>query len=285
MRSAEFYITHQLRDLYQTRQSNARRVHLRNYDILRHTTLNLWNYQKDADKQTTAAQNLEAQMKSLDTTSATAATAFATAKATENEAATNSQQLTSNLRISNLEKLAKSQEQKYNEMSKELKNKRMQKNASGSHLSGYVASPENSTLLKNRNKSKQCVIDLSSEETEETTPQSTDLISSPIQIKRAAKRQRKEKLPHLLNKKTIQWKQAESKLYNPEHPVSTQLSPLQSNTIANPYTTNTSFAASNGTWRVPVLQAAPSALFLTQQQNPFGNHQYTRLPSCFQQLQ
>jgi len=85
-------------------------------DILRNTTVNLWNHQKEEDKQTTAAQNLKAKMKSLETTSATAATAFAIAKATENEISMNSQQLAASLRLSNLEKLTRKQEQKFNDM-------------------------------------------------------------------------------------------------------------------------------------------------------------------------
>ena len=253
-------------------------------DILRNTTVNLWNHQKEEDKQTTAAQNLKAKMKSLETTSATAATAFAIAKATENEISMNSQQLAASLRLSNLEKLTRKQEQKFNEISKELRNKKMQKNMSGSQLSGSMASPEKPTLTMNRNKSKQRIIDLSLEDSEETTPQSTELTTLTTQSKRTTKRQR-EKLSHPPNKKTIQWKQAEAKLYNPEHPVSTHLPPLHSNPMSNPYATGTNFATSNGTWRMPAPQTAPPTVLLHQQQNPFGNHQYHPFPLNFQQPQ
>jgi hypothetical protein len=223
-------------------------------------------------------------MKSLETTSATAATAFAIAKATENEISMNSQQLAASLRLSNLEKLTRKQEQKFNEISKELRNKKMQKNMSGSQLSGSMASPEKLTLTMNRNKSKQCIIDLSLEDSEETTPQSTELTTPTAQGKRATKRQR-ERLSHPPSKKTIQWKQAEAKLYNPEHPVSTHLPPLHSNPMSNPYATGTNFATSNGTWRIPAPQIAPPAILLHQQQSPFGNHQYNPFPPNFQQPQ
>jgi hypothetical protein len=90
-------------------------------EILKNTTINLWILQKEDDKQTNAAQNLELQMQSLETIHATSATAFAIAKATEHEALANSQKLSSNLRISNLEKITKKQEQKTNELLKEKK--------------------------------------------------------------------------------------------------------------------------------------------------------------------
>jgi hypothetical protein len=73
-------------------------------DILKNTTVNLWTLQKQDDKQTNAAQNLKLQMQSLETINATSATASAIAKATEHEALANSQQLSANLRISNLKK-------------------------------------------------------------------------------------------------------------------------------------------------------------------------------------
>jgi hypothetical protein len=59
---------------------------------------------EDKDRQTTAAQNLKSQMKTFEIASATAATALAIARATNNDANANSQQLASNLRISNLRK-------------------------------------------------------------------------------------------------------------------------------------------------------------------------------------
>jgi len=129
-------------------------------------------------------------MKTFEIASATAATALAIARATNNDANANSQQLASNLRISNLEKLTKRQEQKSNELIKELRNKRTQKNLNGSHNTGLVAPPEHLTLTRNKNKQKQSIIDLSSDDPDKTILQHTDLTSSPaVHLKRAMKRQ------------------------------------------------------------------------------------------------
>jgi len=155
-------------------------------------------------------------MKTFEIASATAATALAIARATNNDANANSQQLASNLRISNLEKLTKRQEQKSNELIKELRNKRTQKNLNGSHNTGLVAPPEHLTLTRNKNKQKQSIIDLSSDDPDKTILQHTDLTSSPaVHLKRAMKRQWKGKPPQPHGKKRIQWKEAELKLYNP----------------------------------------------------------------------
>jgi len=254
-------------------------------DILRGTTINLWLQHKDEDKQTIAAQNLKSQMKTLEIANATLSTAFAIAKATENDNTANSQQQISNLRISNLEKAIKRQEQKSNVIFKEIKHNHTQKNMTGSHNKGSVASPETSTLTRNKNKSRQNVIDLSTEDADETTPLQTSPISSPPYYKRTPKRQRKGKSTQPYNsnnKKTIQWKETESKLYNPEHPVANNFT--QPQIVTTPFPSNINFAASNGTWKVPTLQNTPT-IFVPQQQNPFGNQQYTHAPLGFQQPQ
>jgi len=67
------------------------------------------------------------------------------------------------------------------------------KNANGSHSIGSVAFPENSTLTRHKNKSRQRVIDLSLEDPDKATLQQTDLTSSPLHSKRTPKRQRKGK--------------------------------------------------------------------------------------------
>jgi hypothetical protein len=95
--------------------------------ILKFTTIEVWEYYTEKTKQAIAAQNLKAKMKSKEITNATAATSFAIAKATDNINIENTQHLTSILRISNLEKSVKNQEQKSNQIINALKAKRSQK--------------------------------------------------------------------------------------------------------------------------------------------------------------
>jgi hypothetical protein len=101
--------------------------------ILTVTTIELWKSYKNKCKQNSAILNLKNKMKSLDTVQATAATALAIAKATENINQTNSQSMHQDFRIFNLEKANKRQEQKSNEIFKHLKrNMNIQKNFKGS---------------------------------------------------------------------------------------------------------------------------------------------------------
>ncbi|MFN9978952.1 MAG: hypothetical protein ACK53Y_03510, partial [bacterium] len=80
------------------------------------------------------------------------------------------------LRLTNLEKQFRKQDQKINEKFKSLtKDKEAQKNFIGSYLAGSIASPELQTLppqkhLNNKKrKSQQKVIDLSKEDAEDTS--------------------------------------------------------------------------------------------------------------------
>ncbi|MFN9979849.1 MAG: hypothetical protein ACK53Y_08045, partial [bacterium] len=122
---------------------------------------------KERVKHVTAAQNLKAKMKAQEISDVTAATSLAITKATENINAANAQNLTSILRINNLEKLAKKQEHKSNEILNALKTKRLQKNiqknSNGSYKQGSVTSPTPQTL-KPHFFNNQKIIDLSTEE-------------------------------------------------------------------------------------------------------------------------
>jgi tellurite resistance protein len=95
--------------------------------IMKATTIEIWSHYKDRVKQITAAQNLKARMRSKETSDITAATSLAIAKATEDINSTNTQHLTSILRINNLEKSTRAQQQKTNEIINALKAKRAQK--------------------------------------------------------------------------------------------------------------------------------------------------------------
>ena len=118
--------------------------------ILKITTIDTWLFQKERNKQTTAAQNLKAKMASIRTTQATEITAQAIARATESLDLMKSKDLSTNLRISNLEKQIRKQEQKINEKFKSSqKNKtEEEKNFNGSYTTGSVASPEKQTPPK-----------------------------------------------------------------------------------------------------------------------------------------
>jgi len=101
--------------------------------ILKTTTIGIWSFQNEKAKHSTAAQNLHAKMKSLQATNATEVTAQAIAKATENMNLMNSKDLAANLRLTNLEKQFRKQDQKISEKLKSLtKDKEAQKNFIGS---------------------------------------------------------------------------------------------------------------------------------------------------------
>jgi len=119
--------------------------------ILKMTTIHVWDLQKEKNKHTMAAQNLRAKMSSLQMINATEATAHAIAKATENINITNTKDLTSNLRLSTLEKQVRKQDQKLNKQSKML---HQQKNLHGSHSTGSVASPDHLQTRKFQNNQK-----------------------------------------------------------------------------------------------------------------------------------
>jgi hypothetical protein len=105
-------------------------------------------------------------MKAMDTLSATEATAIALLKATENSELSQLTTSEANLRIDNLERASRKQEQKTNELAKQLKPKHSQKNFIGSHskeqmTSPAASAPSHSTI--NTNKKRQFV-DLTFEE-------------------------------------------------------------------------------------------------------------------------
>jgi len=113
--------------------------------------------------QITAANKLKAKITANETIKATAATAAALTKATENLKETEARSIQENLRITNLEKSFKHQEQKTNEIANTLnknnknKNKNMkQKNSYGSHPMELMASPNKAAPPR--------LVDLTSEE-------------------------------------------------------------------------------------------------------------------------
>jgi hypothetical protein len=84
--------------------------------ILQVTNIGIWDFQKAQAKKDTAALNLTTRMKAADIKTTTKSTAHAIAKATENIQNEQSNNLASNLRISNLERSLKRQVQQTNEL-------------------------------------------------------------------------------------------------------------------------------------------------------------------------
>jgi hypothetical protein len=84
--------------------------------ILQVTNIGIWDFQKAQAQKDTAALNLTTRMKAADIKTTTKSTAHAIAKATENIQNEQSNNLASNLRISNLERSLKRQVQQTNEL-------------------------------------------------------------------------------------------------------------------------------------------------------------------------
>jgi hypothetical protein len=122
-----------------------------NFDqILRFTTINLWLHYQEKDKQATAAFNLESKMTALESANASELTAIAIAKATEKIDNDHSLNVNTSLRLSNLEKAVRRQEQKSNETRNSNKRAKTQKNSRGGYTLEQIATPDRSAPLLNK---------------------------------------------------------------------------------------------------------------------------------------
>jgi hypothetical protein len=92
-----------------------------NFDqILRITTIDLWEIQQEKSKQLSATETLKTRMAAFKTIDITAKTASAIAKATEAHSESQASSLQTSLQLANLEKTTCKQEQRVNEFSKVL---------------------------------------------------------------------------------------------------------------------------------------------------------------------
>jgi len=185
--------------------------------ILRHTTIMLWQHHEEKSRQLAAALKFKTKMKSLELMDASTATAQAIAKATNSLEHTEALSVNANLRISNLEKWKLKQEQQTNELSNRLKpqalQKNTQKNSKGSHLKESMISPEKLTpfaILK-RNNSKRNLVDLTLENSQEQERDTNPILLSPPHhlLKKTHKKHRKnsgQKSQQTPSKKTVHWK-------------------------------------------------------------------------------
>jgi hypothetical protein len=211
---------------------------LRNFDqILKHTTIGIWQHHKETSKQITAAINLKAKMKSMEILDATTATAQAIAKATDSINYNQALSANANLRIANLEKSLQKQEQKSNTIINQIKSKNLknsQKNSIGSHFSESMASPEKSTLSKKHSitNSKRNMVDLT---TEDVVVQIPEEEASPPRLYRKKQKQHRSKNSHTSTRKKVQWKEGEIKDFHPNYPVAELFS---NQTIQNPFMVN-----------------------------------------------
>ncbi len=111
--------------------------------IIKIATIEIWQDYKQKTKQITTSNKLKAKMASLETSSASAATAQAISNATAKIANTQEQNLQTVLWLSNLEKALKRQEQKTNEVVNNLQTKN--KNTPFQDLSIQTDSSQRST--------------------------------------------------------------------------------------------------------------------------------------------
>jgi len=200
--------------------------------IMHASTTCVWKHYSKKMKQITAANNLKAKITALETIKATAATAAALTKATENLQEAETRNIQENLRLTNLEKSFKRQEQKTNEIANALnKNNKntnknnKQKNSYGSHLMELMASPNK--------KAPSRIVDLTSEEGTGSFDTDPSLLSPPYPTN-AKKKQKWQHNAHPKESKSVQWQNGKINHYNPETPVANMLPPYQmTNQLSN----------------------------------------------------
>jgi hypothetical protein len=199
--------------------------------ILKITTIELWQAYTYKVKQLNAANNLKAKMTALQVIEASAATAEAFTRATSLVDENHEQDLQTKLRLSNLENILKQNEQKTNELVNTINNKNKynnrQKNFTGSRATEPASSPFPKALLLNQQETQpQLIVDL----TEESADGKQEH-KGKIQYKQSRHPKRnngkqnpkKRDLPTL--EKSVHWTTAEIKQYDPDCPAT----PIQHN--------------------------------------------------------
>jgi hypothetical protein len=266
-------------DMNDDLQNTVIRETLFNFNqILTLTTIYIWEHHSEATKQNTAALNLKSKMRMLETINASEATALALTKATELINNDKALSLNTNLRLSNLEKSMRRQEQKYFELHNKNKNNKSQKNSSGSHLREPMASPD----IQAPQKRKYQVVDLTLEPSGESpTRNHGNKTYQYSQLKqRNTKQQKRTRTQQENTKKSIQWKDAEIQDFNPKSPANLVLTPH-----GNHFPTPT---------RAPEMGSSPlfhptnlqQTRFGQPSQNPFSNNPFSNNPyNQYQQTQ
>jgi len=245
------------------------------------TTVDLWKHHKLIIIQTAAANNLKAKITALETIKATAATAAAITRATEKLQDTENRTTQENLRITNLEKGFRRQEQKTNELlntlNKKNKNKNSkQKNLQGSHTKEPMASPNRTAPTFPISKTDLRLVDLTTEDELEPTNKEPYIHSPPYNTI-YTKRQKTHHGSHANTNKSVQWHNKEINLYNPEAPASrilpSQFIANQMNPVFGQPTNQSFFPPAPAP---PPLMAPSANPFVNQQQNIYtsGTHNH-----------
>jgi hypothetical protein len=162
--------------------------------IIRITTIDIWHFNKERARQSKAAQNLKFKMKSLDTLVVTTATASAILKATESMNNTQASEAKANLRLLNLEKSMRRQENTTNEIVNKIKHS-TQKNYSGSHRSEHMASPDMQALKYNKQGQNQKLLNLMLDASQESEEEKLTPCPKNLQKESPNRKQKKRRLP------------------------------------------------------------------------------------------
>jgi len=197
---------------------------LTNFNQVMHfTTSYIWEHYKQQIKQDMAAEKVKTKMKAAEIKTATESTAFAIAKATNDIKADQELSLSSSLRIANLEKSMKRQEQQTNELYNRTKRAKTQKNSNGSQQPESLASPNSETPYKNKNKElaskiSSGIVDLTTDNITETNQKS----SRSVFLQNSTKQKKLQDGRKNSKTKNIKWKTNEMLTFNPETPAGSQ---------------------------------------------------------------
>lgn len=239
---------------------------LLNFDqILRFTTVFIWAHHVHQTKQITAANNLTQKIKRLEFTNASEATALAIAKATENIDSEKSINLHTELRLNNLEKAIRRQEQNTNETKTKNRNNTPQKNSYGSHQWVPLASPQKSAPAKRQ----ASIVDLTTDKSVETQTNKTGNEQPlPNQKGKIQKRQKRHRNLQEGHKKSVQWKDTEIKNFNLRSPPNQTSIPHGNQTTPSTGTQELGFPPF---YLIPTMQPTP---FGQPSQNPFVSNPF-----------
>jgi hypothetical protein len=196
------------------------------HQILRITMIDLWEVHTNKQRQITAANILRSRMKAMETVKATESTALAITKATQHISNSNSLNLNTSLRVTNLERSLKRQEQRQNEFFNKIKKQKTQKNLQGSQYPEQLTSPE---LLALTHQQNGTLVDLTLDQTQEETGTYDRQIRQTNYACRGRSQSQKQPQNNRRQKHSkrpsIHWKEAEIKNFNPKAPAASHFSP------------------------------------------------------------
>jgi hypothetical protein len=253
---------------------------LLNFDqTIRFTTVYLWLQHKEKERQATASLNLTSKITSIESTNASELTAMAIAKASNKITNDDSLNINANLRLNNLEKAVRRQEQQSNEIRNFNKRNKTQKNSVGSHPLEQLASPNRSAPPP----SKTVIVDLTrtndKSERESTHGYKGKRHNPATQIKNIKNIKRQRKSHHTPDplRRRVQWKTSEMKNFNPNAPVASTLQPqdFQANST-NVSQTSGSFQPYQFVMPQPISLGTP--VYNTLHNGTYSHNQHLQKP-------